>query len=95
MKETEFDVVIDQCLCKSTTILTECKQELDDEGYSFYDTSDIDFKDEYERQRMTPLQLINKLKEVLTKHPNLVPNQKWLIQECEGWEDIETTVIEG
>lgn len=96
MKEAEFDVVIDQCLCKATTIINEdCEPELDDEGYAYYTTDYLDLKDEYRRQHMTPLELISKLKEVLTKHPNLLLNQKYVLAECEGWEDIETTIVEG
>lgn len=95
MKEIEFGVICDQSLCKSSSILSEnYTVDRDEDNYPYCDTSDIDFLEEYTRQHMTPLNLIDTLKTILKEHPNLVPNQKWLIQECEDWEDIETTVIE-
>ncbi len=95
MKEREFGVICDQSLCKSSSIFTEnYTVDRDEDNYPYCDTSDIDFLEEYTRQHMTPLNLIDILKTILKEHPNLIPNQNWLIKECEDWEDIETTVIE-
>ena len=95
MKEREFGVICNQSLGKSSSIFTEnYTVDRDEDNYPYCDTSDIDFLEEYTRQHMTPLELIDTLRTILKEHPNLVSNQKWLIQECEGWEDIETNIDE-
>ena len=65
------------------------------------DTSDTDWKEAYKSERLTPLQLIGEFKDFLTKYlPDPIidikgfQRYKYLIDECEGWTEDETEVIE-
>lgn len=74
------------------------------------DTSDTDWKKEYhENDHYTPLELINKFKEYLEKEWDVLKdaaeandaetrwkknNIKHLIEECEGWAEDETEIVE-
>lgn len=65
------------------------------------DTSDTDWKEAYNSKHLTPLQLISEFKDFLTKHlPDPIIDVKgfqrfkYLIDECEGWIEDETEVIE-
>lgn len=75
------------------------------------DTSDTDWVKEYsENDHYTPLELINKFKEYLEKEWNVLKdaaeandaetkwkknNIKHLIEECEGWIEDETEIVEN
>ena len=65
------------------------------------DTSDTDWKEAYKGEHLTPLQLIGEFKDFLTKYlPDPIidikgfQRHKYLIDECEGWTEDETEVIE-
>lgn len=65
------------------------------------DTSDTDWKKAYKNEHLTPLQLIGEFKDFLTKHlPDPIIDIKGfrrfkhLIDECEGWTEDETEVVE-
>ncbi len=102
--ERQFDVCISQTLSKSTRVTTNDyvpEVDQDEDGvYESADTSDTDWKEAYKNEHLTPLQLIEKFKEFLTKHlPDLVgisgfKEFKRLIKECEGWVEDELTVLE-
>lgn len=87
LKELKFDATCSQTLCKNQTIYTNEYETLEGAYYSLNE-------DSWCQYHYTPLQLINKLKELVTKHPDIVFNAEGLIKECEGWEEIETTIIE-
>ena len=107
----EFDVTCVQTLSKTVPVETcnyteEVDEEYDEEGQKYrsasYDTSDVDWGEEYTNNDYhTPLQLINLFKryledmvngtETCIKSPAFL---KALINECEGWEDDETTFVE-
>lgn len=97
--ERQFDVCISQTLSKSTDIITDdYSPEFDEEdGYTYANTEDTDWEKAYEKDHYTPLELIEKFKELLTTHlpdpvVNLSEYKKWkhLISECEGWTEDET-----
>lgn len=97
-----FDVLISQTLSKNTEVTTnDYTPRFDEEDGPYADTEDTDFESAYMEEHMTPLQLIEKFKEFLTKHlpdpvVDLAEYKKWkkLISECDGWVEDELTVLE-
>ena len=103
--DRQFDVCISQILSKSTSVTTNDyvpEVDQDEDGiYESTDTSDTDWNEAYKNEHLTPLQLIGKFKDFLTKHlpdpvVNLTEYKKWkkLISECDGWVEDELTVLE-
>lgn len=102
--ERRFDVCISQTLIKNTKVTTNDYVPIvdqDDEGrhHDYSDTSDTDWEEAYKNEHLTPLQLIDEFKGFLTKHlPDPDTKEfrrfKHLIDECEGWTEDETEVIE-
>jgi hypothetical protein len=101
--ERDFDVTVSQTLSKSTTLTTsKYLPEVDEEdGKVYTDTSDTDWKEVYNEEAYTPLQLIGKLKDILEEivakgqvSGYLLHTYKTLIEECEGWEEDDYEVIE-
>ena len=101
----QFDVCISQTLSKNTKVTTnDYVPEIDqdkDGVYESTDTSDTDWKEAYKNEHLTPLQLIGKFKDFLTKYlPDPIIDVKefrrfrYLIDECEDWEVDETEVVE-
>ena len=101
----QFDVCISQTLSKSTRVTTNDyvpEVDQDEDGYHDYsDTSDTDWKRAYKNEHLTPLHLISEFKDFLTKHlpDSLIDIKgfrrfKYLIEECEGWIEDETEVVE-
>lgn len=101
----QFDVCISQTLSKNTKVTTnDYVPEVDqdkDGVYESTDTSDTDWKEAYKNEHLTPLQLIDKFKDFLTKYlPDPIIDIKefrrfrYLIGECKGWEVDETEVVE-
>lgn len=96
-----FDVLISQTLSKDTEVTTDdYTPRFDKEDGPYADTEDTNFESAYMEEHMTPLQLIEKFKEFLTKHlpdpiVDLAEYKKWkkLISECEGWTEDELTVL--
>lgn len=100
--DKSFDVFVSQTLSKSTEVTTDDYiPRFDEEDCPYADTDSTNFKDAYTKEHMTPLQLIEKFKEFLTKHlPDPIVDisgfkeSKRLIKECEGWVEDELTVLE-
>lgn len=108
--EKEFDVLCSQTLSKSFKVLSSnytegYDEERDDDGHTakipWIDTQDIDWESEFKyNEHHTPLELINLFKQCLEDnlHKGIVfktPHYtKHLIEECEGWVDDETVIIE-
>lgn len=98
----DFDVRVTQSLVKDTTIFTDqYKPEYDEEnGHTYTNTDDTDWKDAYEEVSFTPIMLIDVCKKIAqwaidngTKRIDSV----WLpsvVKECDGWEVDETKVEE-
>lgn len=101
--EREFDVTISQTLSRSVAIATsDYIPEVDEEdGRTYPNTEDTDWKRAYQDASYTPLALIAKFKELMEialkndRVPkNLQHTYKHLIMECEGWEEDDYEVIE-
>lgn len=107
--ERQFDVCISQTLSKNTRVITNDyvpEVDQDEDGYHDYsDTSDTDWKEAYDKNHYTPLQLINLFRRSLSDELNSIinrPNQdlkrkkylERLISECSGWTEDETEVVE-
>lgn len=118
--EKEFDVTCSQSLSRTATVWTNnyipCAEDVWDDGVGHHDewadTSDTNWADEYsECGYMTPLELIDMLREYLEKdlreiQKDMLPNDrsfkatqvrrlKGLIEECECWTEDEIEFIEG
>lgn len=103
----DFDVCISQTLSRNTTVSTKdysISLDCDDEGvyYENVDTSNIDWKNLYLSERMTPLELIVEFKSFLEKtlpDPTVFPKEhkkaKYLISECEGWVEDDLEIMEN
>ena len=97
-----FEVCISQTLSKTVKVVTN-KYRLENEGAElFIDTKDTDWKEIYNEEHYTPIELINKFKEFLVGlhiDPIATPNEylkyKKLISECENWIEDETEVLEN
>lgn len=100
--DKSFDVLVSQTLSKNTEVTTDDYiPRFDEEDGPYADTDCTNFEDAYTKEHMTPLQLIEKFKEFLTKHlPDPIVDIsgfkefKRLIKECEGWVEDELTVLE-
>ena len=100
--EREFDVCVSQSLSKSTSIYTQDYQpEYDEEdGHTYADTSQTDWKKAYNDVAMTPLDIIQSaekiakalLEEGKTRFAGIY--LKSLVEECQDWNDDETEIIE-
>ena len=107
-QEKECDVEFSICLFKNTTIYTTQYTEErwddwepDEEGGMYhtggvdYDFSDCEFMKEFERQHLTPIQLIAKFEDMLKKlrdgeELKLRKDQiDYLLEECSGWEKLD------
>jgi len=102
--EKTFDICISQSLSKNTKVVTNDYAPVVDQDkdghYEYDDTSDTDWQAAYKANHLTPIQLINKFKEMLTIHlPDPVSDTKrymkfkHLIKECEGWVEDELEII--
>lgn len=98
-----FDVLISQTLSKNTDVTTNDYTPIfDEECGPYVDTEYTDFENAYMEEHMTPLQLIEKFKEFLTKHlpdpvVDLAEHKRWkkLISECENWVEDEIEIIKN
>lgn len=102
--ERDFDLTISQSLSKDVTVCTnQYNPEYDEEyGQTFANTEDTDWNKVFkENDYHTPLQLIQLLGEVLQKdleHGIVFKNPRFtqeLINECQGWTEDETEMVEN
>lgn len=101
--DREFDVVCSQTLSKSMTVTTNNYQpEFDEEdGRTYANTEDTDWFEAFESTgHYTPLQLIQLFGQILEsffkcgivfKTPKYTQD---LINECKGWQDDDTEIME-
>lgn len=97
--EEEFEVTISQTLSKTVTVFTSnynLEVDCDEEGcYRNCDTSDTPWKEVYEEDYHTPLQLIGFLKRLLEGNEHISDSlKKQLIEECEGWCEDDYEIVE-
>ena len=100
--EREFDVCISSSLSKSTSIYTQDYQpEYDEEdGHTYANTMDTDWKKAYQDVAMTPLDIIANaekiakalLEEGKTRFAGVY--LKSFVEECADWNEDELEVIE-
>lgn len=82
--EKEVTVCCSQSISKSVNILADYDDYNENFMYLDYD---------YNQQHETPLKIIEKFKEALEKGELPKDNQYW-IDECKGWVNDETVVVE-
>ena len=97
--EEEFKVTVSQTLSKTVTVLTSnynLEEDCDEDGYCRNcDTSDTDWKEVYEEDYHTPLQLIGFLKRLLEGNEPISDSlKKHLIEECDNWCEDELVFVE-
>lgn len=103
--EEDVDCLYSVVLTRSATISTTQYTKDEWEDYDFdgveyshtggveYDFSDCDFLDEFEKQHLTPIQLIARFEDILKKlrdgeELKLRKSEiKFLLEECDGWEE--------
>jgi hypothetical protein len=93
----------------STDDYFPCAEDVWDDGVGHHDewadTSETDWKKAYSYEHKTPLELIGLLKEYLEKDLKSLESDEYikirearrlrgLIEECDGWVDDETTIVE-
>ena len=98
--EEEFEITVSQTLSKTVTVFTSnYNLEVDcDEGgcYRNCDTSDTPWKEVYEEDHHTPLQLIGFLKRLLEGNEPISDSlKKQLIEECDNWCEDDCEIIEN
>lgn len=102
--EKDFDITVSQSLSKDITVCTDqYRPEYDDEdGRTYANTEDTDWNTVFENNNYhTPLQLLQLFGEVLQKDLEngiVFKNPRFtqeLINECQGWTDDETEIIES
>lgn len=105
-EEKTFDVCISQTLSRDTTVTTSdysVDVDCDEDGYyQSIDTSETNWKEAAQGERMTPLELIGEFKSFLEKtlpDPVVFPKEykkaKYLIGECEGWVEDDLEIMEN
>lgn len=104
MPEGKFGVLISSCLSKSLDVYTNDYQielDYDDEGHAEVcpDTSQTDWRKAYETKHLTPIELIDKFREILEQLIEMdsmtdKKTLKLLAKECEGWTEDEYEVME-
>lgn len=82
--EKEVTACCSQSLSKSVNISAD---------YDEYNEDFIDLEYDYKQQHETPLKIIEKFKEALEKG-ELPKNKEYWIDECKGWTNDETVVVE-
>lgn len=100
--EKEFDVCVSQTLSRSTTIETsDYSPEYDDEdGHTYYNTEETDWKQAYKEASYTPLQIIT-MCDILAEYLMDQGVKRigkiylpYLHEACEGWDEDDYEVIE-
>lgn len=98
--EHEFEVTITQTLSKTLPIWTDQYnyiRESDIDGeFIDYDTSNTRWKDVYEEDHHTPLQLIGLFKRMLESKEEISESmRKHLIEECSEWCEDDYEIVEN
>ena len=80
----EVTVCFSQSLSKSVNILAD---------YDDYNEDFINLNYDYNQQHLTPLEIIEEFKKALEKG-EIPKNKQYWIDECKGWINDETVVVE-
>ena len=100
--EREFDVLVSQTLSRNTSIYTDdyCPEFDEEDGRTYANTEETDWKKAYQNVAMTPLEIIGAAKKIakalLEQGQTRVGDVylKSLVKECEGWNEDELEVME-
>lgn len=94
VKPTERDIVVEFTLSKLTPTSTTNYYCEGDEYEGFYEVlEDVDWRDEYNNQHYTPLELIDMYKKELEEKKKTLSNTyqirqiEKIIAECESWDE--------
>lgn len=97
--DKEFDVTVSQTLSKNTSVTTQDYIEEDCLYGPEFDTSNVDWHEEYSNQHYTPLDLINELKMIFETYKNggtLEPTKQkinCILKECANWVQDDLEII--
>ena len=102
ISEREFDVLVSQTLSRNTSIYTDdyCPEFDEEDGRTYANTEETDWKKAYQNVAMTPLEIIGAAKKIakalLEQGQTRVGDVylKSLVKECEGWNEDELEVME-
>ena len=98
--EHEFEITITQTISKTLPIWTDqynyiCERDIDGE-FIDYDTSDTRWKDVYEEDHHTLLQLIGLFKRMLESKEEISESMReHLIEECSEWCEDDYEIVEN
>ena len=100
--EREFDVLVSQTLSRNTSIYTDdyCPEFDEEDGRTYANTEETDWKKAYQNVAMTPLEIIGAAEKIakalLEQGQTRVGDVylKSLVQDCEGWNEDELEVME-
>lgn len=100
--EREFDVLVSQTLSRNTSIYTDdyCPEFDEEDGRTYANTEETDWKKAYQNVAMTPLEIIGAAEKIakalLEQGQTRVGDVylKSLVKECEGWNEDELEVME-
>ena len=100
--EREFDILVSQTLSRNTSIYTDdyCPEFDEEDGRTYANTEETDWKKAYQNVAMTPLEIIGAAKKIakalLEQGQTRVGDVylKSLVKECEGWNEDELEVME-
>ena len=100
--EREFDVLVSQTLSRNTSIYTDdyCPEFDEEDGRTYANTEETDWKKAYQNVAMTPLGIIGAAEKIakalLEQGQTRVGDVylKSLVKECEGWNEDELEVME-
>ena len=100
--EREFDVLVSQTLSRDTSIYTDdyCPEFDEEDGRTYANTEETDWKKAYQNVAMTPLEIIGAAEKIakalLEQGQTRVGDVylKSLVKECEGWNEDELEVKE-
>ena len=101
--EMKFEVLVSQTLSRDASIYTDdYSPEFDEEtGRTYANTEETDWKKAYQDVAMTPLEIIGAAEKIakalLEQGQTRVGGVylKGLIEDCEGWTEDETEVMEN
>ena len=101
--EKEFDVFVSQTLSRDASIYTDdyCPEFDEETGSTYANTEETDWRKAYCDAAMTPLDIIkaaDKIAKALLEQGQTRVGGiylKGLIQDCEGWVENETEVVEN
>lgn len=98
--ERDFNVTVSQSLSKTVNVTTDNYHEYSDETGIHADTYDTPWKEVYEKEHHTPIQLISLFKSFLQtaiEMPGTIYPKgrlKELVSECDNWIEDETEIME-